>query len=138
MLVDDYAHHPREIAATLSTARECWPRESLLVFFQPHRYSRTRALMDEFLGAFHEASEVVILPIYAAGEPALPDVSNEVLVEGMRRRGHRSVRVCSGMKEARRLAVAALEAGRTVLMLGAGSIGGLAEDLRRSMQEKAA
>ncbi len=138
MLVDDYAHHPREIMATLATARECWPQQEFLVLFQPHRYSRTQALMDDFFGAFHEADEVVLLPIYAAGEASIPGVNSEALAEGMRRRGHRHVRCCPDSDTARHLAVEALRQGRTVLLLGAGSIGGLAEELRCGLKEKAA
>ncbi|MDQ6971479.1 MAG: UDP-N-acetylmuramate--L-alanine ligase, partial [Mariprofundaceae bacterium] len=67
-LVDDYAHHPKEITATLTTVRQCWPDAQALVLFQPHRYTRSRDLMDDFLGAFDDAAEVVLLPIYAASE----------------------------------------------------------------------
>jgi len=138
LLVDDYAHHPREIMATLATARECWPDNPLLVLFQPHRYTRSRDLMDGFLGAFDEASEVVLLPIYAASEAPIEGISSEVMAEGIKKRGHRNVRCCAGLEEARQLVMQALVAGRTVLMLGAGSIGALAAELRRSIREQAA
>jgi len=138
VLVDDYAHHPREVTATLATARACWPDEPLLVLFQPHRYTRSRDLMDEFLGAFDEAAEVVLLPIYAASEAAIKGVSSDVMVTGMKKRGHRNVRCCTGLDEAQGVASNALAAGRTVLLLGAGSIGSLAMELRQQMQEKAA
>lgn len=138
MLVDDYAHHPREIMATLATARACWPDEPLLVLFQPHRYSRSHDLMDEFLGAFDEAAEVVLLPIYAASEAAIEGVNSDVMATGMKKRGHRNVRCCTGLDEAQGIADNALAAGRTVLLLGAGSIGSLAMELRQQMQEKAA
>ncbi len=137
-LVDDYAHHPREIMATLATARECWPDEALLVLFQPHRYTRSQALMSDFFGAFDEAAEVVLLPIFAAGEAPVEGVDSEAMANGMRLRGHRNVRCCAGLDAARRLAVRALADGRIVLMMGAGSIGALAGELRRSMREKAA
>ncbi len=132
MLVDDYAHHPREIMATLATARACWPGEPLLVLFQPHRYTRSRDLMDEFLGAFDEAAEVALLPVFAAGETPIEGVSHEVMAEGMRSRGHRHVTTLADLDEGRDLARRALAAGRTVLLLGAGSIGGLAAELRQS------
>jgi len=138
MLVDDYAHHPREIMATLATARECWPDEALLVLFQPHRYSRIHALMNAFFGAFDEAAEVVLLPVYAAGEAPVEGVDSAALMDGMRLRGHRNVRCCTGLEEARGLACEALMAGRTVLTMGAGSIGSLAAGLRRELLEKAA
>jgi len=138
MLVDDYAHHPREIMATLSTAHTCWSNEPLLVLFQPHRYTRCRDLMDEFLGSFDEAAEVVLLPIYAASEVPIEGVSSEVMAAGMKKRGHRNVRCCTGLDEAQGIAGESLAAGRTVLLLGAGSIGSLAMGLRQQMQEKAA
>ncbi len=138
ILVDDYAHHPCEIMATLATARTCWPDEPLLVLFQPHRYSRSRDLMDEFLGAFDEAAEVVLLPIYAAGENLIEGISSEAMAVGMKKRGHRNVRCCAGLDEARDIARASLAVGRTVMLLGAGSIGSLAMELRQSLREKAA
>jgi len=138
ILVDDYAHHPREIMVTLATARACWPDEPLLVLFQPHRYTRSRDLMNEFLGAFDEATEVVLLPIYAASEKPIEGISSEVMDAGMKKRGHRNVRCCAGLDEARDIASASLAAGRTVMLLGAGSIGSLAMELRQSLREKAA
>jgi len=132
MLVDDYAHHPCEIMATLATARVCWPDEPLLVLFQPHRYSRSRDLMDEFLGAFDAAAEVVLLPIYAASENPIEGISSETMAAGMKKRGHRNVRCCAGLDEARHIASKALAAGRTVLLLGAGSIGALGMELRQN------
>ena len=133
MLVDDYAHHPREIMATLETARACWPDEPLLVLFQPHRYTRSRDLMDEFLGAFDAAAEVVLLPIYAAGEPPIEGISHETMAAGMKKRGHRSVRCCTELDKARHIASEALVAGKTVMLLGAGSIGALGMDLRKKI-----
>jgi len=136
MLVDDYAHHPSEIMATLSTVRQCWPVASPLVLFQPHRYTRSRDLMAEFFSAFDDAGEVVLLPIYAAGEQSIEGVSSEAMVAGMQQRGHRNVRCCADLDEARDIAVQALAGDRIVLMMGAGSIGGLAATLRRDMQEE--
>ncbi len=130
MLVDDYAHHPREIMATLATARACWPGEPLAVLFQPHRYTRSRDLMDEFLGAFDEAAQVALLPIHAAGEAPIAGVTHEAMAAGMRQRGHRHVTALADMDEGRELARRLLADGRVVLLLGAGSIGGLAVELR--------
>lgn len=135
MLVDDYAHHPREIIATLATARVCWPDEPLLVLFQPHRYSRSRDLMDEFLGSFDEAAEVVLLPIYAASEEPVNGISSETMVAGMQKRGHRNVRCCARLDEACELADGALATGRTVILLGAGSIGSIAMQLRQNKDQ---
>jgi len=79
-VVDDYGHHPTEIRATLAAARECGHKH-LRVVFQPHRYTRTRDLMDEFAGAFHDADSVVVLPIYAASEEPIPGITAELLAK---------------------------------------------------------
>src|SRR6202044_4076805 len=83
MVVDDYAHHPTEIKATLAAAKNSgWKR--VLALFQPHRYSRTKALLDEFAGAFHDASQVFITEIYAAGDAAMADRTGEAVVRDVR------------------------------------------------------
>jgi UDP-N-acetylmuramate--alanine ligase len=132
ILVDDYAHHPKEIEATLATARECWPERPVTVIFQPHRYTRTRDLMDDFLGAFDLAQEVVLLPIYAASETPIAGISSDWMRDGMAARGHRNVTTCPDLEAARTLAAAALDRGHMVMLMGAGSVGGLAADMRRS------
>ncbi len=129
-LVDDYAHHPREIEATLAAARACWPDARIRVIFQPHRYSRTRDLFDEFLGAFDDANEVAILPIHAAGEPPVPGIDHVRLAAAMRARGHRAAHALESMEEAREQAQAGLAQGDVVILMGAGSIGALAARMR--------
>ncbi|MDT8375285.1 MAG: UDP-N-acetylmuramate--L-alanine ligase [Mariprofundaceae bacterium] len=130
MLVDDYAHHPKEIMATLEAAASCWPEKELSVIFQPHRYTRTHDLMDEFLGAFDAAHEVALLPIYAASESPIEGVSTPALVEGMRARGHKHASFCPDLESAERDALQKLKDGKVVILMGAGSIGGLAQRLR--------
>jgi len=132
-LVDDYGHHPAEVMATLATARLSWPDEQVLVLFQPHRYTRSRDLMNEFLGAFDDAAEVVLLPVYAAGEKEIDGVNSEIMASGMQQRGHRNVRSCADLNEAREIAIKGLAEGRVVLLMGAGSIGGLAASLRKDL-----
>jgi len=130
VLVDDYAHHPKELQATLEASKSCWGEKNITVIFQPHRYSRTRDLMDDFMGSFDLCHTLHILPIYAASEEAIEGVTSEVLQEGMLKRGHRHVTVCPDLKEAENLAKEVLQKGNVVLLLGAGSIGALAADLR--------
>ena len=130
VLVDDYAHHPKEVMATMEAARECWPESHIRVIFQPHRFTRTRDLMDEFMGAFDAANEVALLPVYAASESPIQGVSSEAMAEGMLKRGHRGVSVIGGLEEGREVAMAALNRGEIVLLMGAGSIGSLAQQLR--------
>jgi len=91
MVVDDYGHHPTEIAATLSGARSGFPDRRIVVAFQPHRYSRTQALLDEFARAFFEADVVVISDIYPASEAPIPGLTGQTLVDALRSTGQREV-----------------------------------------------
>jgi len=138
ILVDDYAHHPCEIRATLEAARTCWPGKTLLTIFQPHRYSRSRDLMQEFFSAFDAAHEVLLLPIYAAGEAPIAGISAKRMLDGMRARGHRSAALCDSLDAARPLAERALAEGKVVVLMGAGSIGNLAASMRGDVPERTA
>ncbi|MDX8401469.1 MAG: UDP-N-acetylmuramate--L-alanine ligase [Mariprofundaceae bacterium] len=129
-LVDDYAHHPREIEATLAAARACWPEARISVIFQPHRYTRTRDLFEDFLGAFDAADEVFVLPVFAAGEPPIEGIDHERLAQAMLARGHRAASTLADLDEARDTAMQRLEEGGIVILMGAGSIGGLAARMR--------
>jgi len=129
-LIDDYGHHPREVRATLETARACWPERHITVVFQPHRYTRTRDLMAEFLGAFDDANRVLLLPVYAAGETAIEDAASADLQAGMKARGHRDVQLVDDLPQAGLLTMQELAQGHIVLLMGAGSVGTLAQQLR--------
>ena len=133
VLVEDYAHHPREIMATLAAARDCWPESHITAIFQPHRFSRTHDLMDEFMGAFDAANAVALLPIYAAGEKEIEGVNSMSLRDGMVARGHRGVSLLEDMRDARELAASELGNGHIVLLMGAGSIGALAQQMREEV-----
>src|SRR5262249_29728637 len=89
MVVDDYGHHPAEIRATLAGARSGFPERRVVLAFQPHRFTRTRDLMDEFARAFNEAEVVAVCDIYGAGEDAIEGITSARLVEEMRAQGHR-------------------------------------------------
>src|SRR6201987_2348496 len=89
-VIDDYGHHPAEIRATLEAARVC-KVNALLVLFQPHRYTRTQHLWDEFCRAFHQADIVVLTDIYAASEPPIPGITGEALANAIREAGHKNV-----------------------------------------------
>ncbi|MGB9711552.1 MAG: UDP-N-acetylmuramate--L-alanine ligase [Dissulfurimicrobium sp.] len=122
-VVDDYAHHPTEIEATLKAARSCWPDRRFVVLFEPHRYSRTKALMDEFAVAFKEADEVWITEIYPASETPIVGVSGERLSRVIKDRSAMSVhfvKACSDLPDA---VTGSLRPGDVVFTLGAGSIG---------------
>jgi len=133
-LVDDYAHHPKELSATLNAARTCWPNQHITAIFQPHRYTRTRDLMDDFLTCFELANELVLLPIYAASEQPIEGVTSESLQQGLIRRGHRQVSLLHDLDEALNHAKSCLEQGHIVLMMGAGSIGSVAATLRQQAE----
>ncbi|WP_167632334.1 UDP-N-acetylmuramate--L-alanine ligase [Mariprofundus ferrooxydans] len=133
VMVDDYAHHPREVLATLVAARDCWPERHISVIFQPHRFTRTRDLMDDFMGDFDTANEVSLLPIYAASEAAIEGVNSQALCQGMLARGHRHVSLLENLDEAAAAVREQLAAGHIVLLMGAGSIGALAARLREEM-----
>jgi UDP-N-acetylmuramate--alanine ligase len=120
-VIDDYGHHPTEIRATLAAAREC-RFGRILAVFQPHRYTRTQHLMDEFARSFNQADEVFLLDIYAASERPIEGVSAEVLVERMKAFGHRSVQYCGTIENAVKATLADLREGDVVMTLGAGNV----------------
>ncbi|MDX8376514.1 MAG: UDP-N-acetylmuramate--L-alanine ligase [Mariprofundales bacterium] len=129
VLIDDYAHHPSEIRATLAAARDCWPHRTISVIFQPHRYTRTRDLMAEFLGAFDLAEYVYLLPVYAAGETYINHADSESMQLAMQARGHRGVKLLAAT-DAYQQAEKILQQDNILILMGAGSIGKLAADLR--------
>jgi UDP-N-acetylmuramate--alanine ligase len=124
LVVDDYGHHPTEIAAALSAARTLGRR--IVVAFQPHRFSRTAALMDAFGPALAEADEVVITDIYAAGEDPIPGVTLDVLSAAVRRHA-RAVHVVPRLDDVPAAIAAIAQPGDVVITLGAGSIGTIPE-----------
>lgn len=132
-VVDDYGHHPTEIRATLGAAQQC-QYARIHVLFQPHRYSRTAALLDEFARSFHQADSVLILDIYAASELPIEGVSSAKLVERMRDFGHRDVDYVSGFEEAARELAGRAQSGDVVLLLGAGSISQAADSILKRLK----
>ena len=91
IVIDDYGHHPVEIQATLQGASNAWPERRIVAIFQPHRYTRVRDLMDEFQRAFNDADQVVVCPVYRAGERPIEGVDHERIAAGMVEHGHRGV-----------------------------------------------
>jgi UDP-N-acetylmuramate--alanine ligase len=127
LVVDDYGHHPTEIVATLSAARNSCDRRIVAVF-QPHRYTRTRALEEEFSRAFNHADIVLVLPIYAAGEEPIEGVSAEQLVRRIKQHGHRGASYAESIPAALRMLTPVLREGDLLLTLGAGDVWKLGED----------
>ena len=127
VVVDDYAHHPTEIRATLDAARQAFEGR-ILVAFQPHRYTRTRDVFDELARCFHDADTLIVTEIYPAGEPKIPGVEGRSLADAAREWGHRSVEFVADAAEIITRLRELTREGDAVLFLGAGDIGRLATD----------
>jgi UDP-N-acetylmuramate--alanine ligase len=116
-VVDDYAHHPTEIRATLATARSNYPGRKIWAVWQPHTYSRTKTLMDDFVAAFEDADHVLVTPIYAARESDDLGMSSDKVVARM---VHADARVVAGLEEAVQILETEVQTDDVVLTLGAG------------------
>lgn len=135
LVVDDYGHHPTEIAAVVAACREAWPRR-LVLLFQPHRYTRTAGLMDEFATELAKADLVCLLPIYAASEDPIAGVTSEVLAEAIGAKGGKPVHLVDSLAEAPASLAPLLKAGDLVVTLGAGSVGTLGPKLIDVLEAK--
>jgi UDP-N-acetylmuramate--alanine ligase len=135
LVFDDYGHHPVEIKATLRAAKSGWKRR-IVALFQPHRYTRTKALFDDFLTAFYEADVLVITDIYPAGEDEIEGVHARNLFDGIRDHGHRDVRYISDRLEILKYLSTVIMPGDLVITLGAGDIYRVGEDLIEKLKGK--
>ncbi len=135
LVVDDYGHHPTEIAAVLEAARATLGRR-LIVAFQPHRYTRTQQLMGAFGPALREADEIVLTDIYAAGEDAIHGVTLEALADAVRSGSGRPVHVAKGLEDVIPAILNVARPGDAVITLGAGSIGSLAKPLIEALGQR--
>jgi UDP-N-acetylmuramate--alanine ligase len=136
-VIDDYGHHPTEIKATLAAARQCRFRK-VHVVFQPHRYTRTRDLIEEFTTAFGDADSLFVLDIYAASEKPMEGVSGEALASTIRERGGRSAQYVSSFGAAASAVAAVAEDGDMILTLGAGSVSQLGPIILEKLQDREA
>lgn len=134
-VIDDYGHHPAEIRATLEAARGCGYKR-LVVVFQPHRYTRTKALWDDFCRSFNEADVLVLTEVYAAGEEHIEGVTGEKLAEAVSAAGHKNVVFCSTMQSAMEFVLREARSGDAVLTIGAGSVGRVPEQLGMLLESK--
>jgi UDP-N-acetylmuramate--alanine ligase len=135
-LVDDYGHHPTEIRATLSALRSMW-KGRIIVAFQPHRYSRTKALQEEFVRSFNDADVLVVTEIYAASEEKIDGVTGAALAETIRSAGHRHVIFAPTKEEVVSRVAEIAVAGDMVVTLGAGDIYKTGEELSALWSRKA-
>jgi UDP-N-acetylmuramate--alanine ligase len=132
LLVDDYGHHPREIAAVFAAARAGWPQRRLAVAFQPHRYSRTRDLLDDFANVLAEADVLVLTDVYPAGEAPIANADGRALARAVRARGKVDPVLVEHPRDLPAALAPLLADGDLLLLLGAGDIGATASDLAQA------
>jgi UDP-N-acetylmuramate--alanine ligase len=133
LIVDDYGHHPVEIVATLRAARTGWGRRIVAVF-QPHRYTRTQALFQDFMTAFNDANVLILTDIYPAGEDRIEGVEAKALYEGIRDYGHKDVTYIADKKEIVNHLLRIITPGDVVITMGAGDIWQVSEELVRQLE----
>jgi len=138
MVMDDYGHHPTEIRTTIAALAQAFPQRRLVVAFQPHRYSRTKALLPDFFPVFKKAGMVFITEIYAAGERRLQGVTGRAIYEGIRHTGHPAVHFVGEKAATADIILDHLHPGDLVLTLGAGDIWKTGEELLARLQAKSA
>ena len=122
MVVDDYGHHPAEIRATLAAARQGWPERRIIAAFQPHRYSRTHELFDDFVTAFYDADVLILTDVYAAGEQPIEGATAERLAKEIRRHGQKDVTHIADREQIPAHLAGLVKGGDIVITLGAGNI----------------
>ena len=121
-VIDDYGHHPTEIKTTLQAIKESWPDRRKVVVFQPHRYTRTQALFDEFTRAFYQSDLLLILPIYAASEPVIKGVDSRRLCDAIVAHGHKEAHYMEDFDAALSFLKDHLQAGDLLITMGAGDV----------------
>ncbi|HEY3027171.1 MAG TPA: UDP-N-acetylmuramate--L-alanine ligase [Pyrinomonadaceae bacterium] len=122
MVVDDYGHHPTEVKATLAAAKIGAPGKRIVVLFQPHRYTRTQDLMEEFARAFNNADVLLVTDIYAASENPIEGIDGEVLTERIKSYGHKDAKYVGAVEDAAEVLRETVRAGDLVITLGAGTV----------------
>jgi UDP-N-acetylmuramate--alanine ligase len=133
-VVDDYGHHPTEIKTTLAAVAQSWPGLRKVVVFQPHRYTRTQSLFDEFTRAFYQSDRLLVLPIYAASETPIEGVESRKLSDQIRAHGHKDVRYMANFDVCQAFLMENLEAGDLLLTLGAGDVVRVGEKVLAQLQ----
>jgi UDP-N-acetylmuramate--alanine ligase len=136
LVMDDYGHHPTEILATLKTAKECYPERRVVVAFQPHRYTRTKAVFDRFVISFNEADVLLVTSIYSAGEKPIDGVTGESLAQGIKDHGHKEVIFCRDEEVTLSTFLSIVRSGDLVITLGAGDIYRVGNRLLEGLSKK--
>ena len=137
-IVDDYGHHPTEIAATLEAIRQGWPGRRVVLAFQPHRYTRTHDLIDDFARVLCEADVLLVTEVYAAGEAPIANADGRALCRAVRSRGRVEPVFVDSVQELPGALAAVLEDGDLVVTMGAGSIGAAARELPARLRREGA
>lgn len=136
MLVDDYGHHPREIQATLTAARQGWPDRRLVLAFQPHRYTRTRDLLDDFSAVLSEVDPLIVTEVYSAGEAVISGADGRSLCRAIRARGKANPIFVEHVETLPDVLATVLRANDLLLTMGAGSIGQVAATLPQTLVQR--
>ena len=137
-VIDDYGHHPKEIKAVLKTVAESFPGHRRYVLFQPHRFTRTQALFEDFTTAFYQSDVLFVTDIYAASEAAIPGVHAETLATAIREHGHGNIRYISNPIEIIPILMEEVREKDVVLTLGAGNIWQAGEEFLKRLQDREA
>jgi UDP-N-acetylmuramate--alanine ligase len=133
LLVDDYGHHPTEVRATLESARQAWPERRVVMVYQPHRYTRTRDLYEDFVAVLSRCDVLVLLDVYAAGEEPIPGADSRSLARSIRQRGQLEPIFAEQIEDVPALLCDIAGAGDVVITQGAGNVGRLAQDLSETV-----
>lgn len=136
LVVDDYGHHPVEVQATLDAAEAAFPERRLIAVFQPHRFSRLRDTWDDFCASFNRASQVVVMPVYRAGEQPIEGIDHRRFAQALWERGHRGVVRVDDHEEALSWLRSHARAGDVVITLGAGNVNQLCDPLLETLRDE--
>jgi UDP-N-acetylmuramate--alanine ligase len=129
LLVDDYGHHPTEVKATLESARQAWPERRVVMVYQPHRYTRTRDLYEDFVAVLSSCDVLVLLDVYPAGEEPIPGADSRSLTRSIRQRGQVEPIFAEQIEDVPELLSSIVGEGDVVITQGAGNVARLAQDL---------
>ncbi len=135
-LVDDYGHHPTEVKSVIATARQVWPGRRLVMAYQPHRYTRTRDLYDDFVRVLSEVDVLVLLEVYSAGEERISGADGKALCQGIRSRGEINPLFAQSPQEALKMLPSILQQGDVVLVQGAGNVNQISQQLSQQVVER--
>ena len=131
MLVDDYGHHPREVDVTIQAVRDGWPGRRLVMIYQPHRYSRTRDLYEDFVDVLSKVDVLILLDVYSAGEEPIPGADGRHLSRSIRNRGKVDPIFVEGVDGVPAIVQEMVKPNDIVITQGAGNVGGLAIELAK-------